>query len=53
MNGKTTLLKKVIEDGGHYISEGPIIIDIKITRFFPVQILKKGSDNKQGTVCVN
>ena len=41
MNGKTTLLKKVIEDGGHYISEGPIIIDIKNNQVFPCSNIEK------------
>lgn len=41
MNGKTTLLKRIIEDGGHYISEGPIIIDIKNNHVFPCSNIEK------------
>ena len=41
MNGKTTLLKKVIKNGGHYISEGPIIINIKNNHVFPCSNIEK------------
>jgi len=41
MNGKTTFLKKMVEKGGKYISEGPIIINFKKKYIYPCSNLER------------
>lgn len=41
MNGKTSFLKSIIQKGGKYISEGPVIIDYKNNATFPCSNLER------------
>lgn len=41
MNGKTTFLKSAIEKGGCYISEGPVIINLKDKSVYPCSNIER------------